>query len=152
MTNNALNDSVRQKRILVVEDDPEMRFLVDAILTRLGYAVKAFGTAEEGMEETHRTLFDLAILDINLPGMSGLTLCKILKTECLSHDLPILILTASADEGTKERACYWGVQDYVQKPPAPLDLVERIQRLLAGSGRPPAPLSTEMTPVPAQIF
>ena len=101
--------------ILVVEDESDVRDLLVLHLKREGYSVSAFDNAEEGLEAVAKENFDLAVLDWMLPQMTGLDLCKILRTKH-SVRFPILLLTARADTMDKVLGLEIGADDYLTKP------------------------------------
>ncbi|WP_438433000.1 response regulator transcription factor [Gorillibacterium sp. sgz500922] len=114
------------KHILIADDDPHIRALLRHVLLREGYRVTE---AEDGVkaEELSRTeSFDLAILDVMMPGMDGFALCERLREQ---EDLPIILLTARDQLSDKEQGYLHGTDDYVTKPFEPEELLFRIKAL-----------------------
>ncbi len=127
--------------ILVVEDEADVRELLVIHLKREGYTVSAFENAEESLDALKKVKFDVAVLDWMLPQMTGLDLCKILRTK-FGPKLPIMILTARADTMDKVLGLEIGADDYLTKPFEPREFVARIRALLRRSQPNP---SNELT-------
>lgn len=126
-------------RIFLVEDDAEMRRVTRVLLKRSGYLVSEASSAEDALAEITRSLPDAAVIDINLPGMSGIKLVEILRGEPKTAALPILLLTALNQQGDKVRGFQRGADDYVTKPYDPAELAARVDALLRRSTRATAP-------------
>ena len=117
------------KRILVVEDEDAIREFVVINLQRAGYDVVEANSGEAALqkyEENHGE-FDVAILDIMMPGIDGLTVCKELRKK--SGNLGIIMLTAKTQEMDKVTGLMLGADDYVTKPFSPSELVARVDSL-----------------------
>ncbi len=112
------------KRILLVEDDRYLREGLFDLLTNQGYQITACATAQAARDEMARQLFDLAILDIQLPDGNGVDLCLTWREE--GRTLPILFLTAFDDEMQIVRALDGGGNDYVTKPFRMQELLSRM--------------------------
>jgi len=115
------------KRVLIVDDDQKMVDLLQLYLKRDGYRVL---TAYDGIEALHQAREgqpDLIVLDLMLPGMDGLEVCRTLREE---SDLPIIILTARTTEQDKLTGLDLGADDYVTKPFSPKELAARVRALL----------------------
>ena len=126
--------------ILIVDDDSDIRMLLAAFLEANGYAVR---TAQNGVEMRRlleTTTFDLAILDLMLPGEDGLTLCRAIR---VSKMMPIIMLTARAEDSDRIAGLEIGADDYVTKPFNPRELLARIRAVLRRSGQNPAGMQTE---------
>ena len=117
-------------RVLIVDDDPDIREVVAAMLEAVGLVVTAAGSAEEALERVHLEAFDLLVLDWNLPKMTGLDLCRILRKEPDHASLPVLFLTANASSQDMVEAFACGGDDYVVKPFRAPELGARIFSLL----------------------
>ena len=117
-------------RVLIVDDDPDIREVVAAMLEAVGLVVIAAGSAEEALERVHKEAFDLLVLDWNLPKMTGLDLCRILRKEPDYASLPVLFLTANASSQDMVEAFACGGDDYVVKPFRAPELGARISSLL----------------------
>ncbi|MGC9351832.1 MAG: response regulator transcription factor, partial [Sulfurovum sp.] len=112
-------------RILMVEDDAQITELLEAYLTKYGIEVFSVSLPTVALEKLKIEQFDLVLLDLGLPEMDGLELCKRIKTDY--PDLPVIISTARADVSDKVVAFDVGADDYVSKPYEPRELVARIQ-------------------------
>lgn len=122
-------------RVLLVDDDLDLRDVVGAMLEAVGLQVTSFGTAEESLDAARAEEPDLIVLDWNLPGMSGLELCRVIRKErSLSH-LPILFLTAHSATQDMVEAFAAGADDYVVKPFRAAELGARIFGLLRRTTR-----------------
>ena len=117
-------------RVLIVDDDLDIRDVVAAMLEAVGLVVTAAGSAEEALDRVHEEGFDLLVLDWNLPKMTGLDLCRILRKEPDHATLPVLFLTANASSQDMVEAFACGGDDYVVKPFRAPELGARIFSLL----------------------
>jgi DNA-binding response OmpR family regulator len=124
-------EMVMDKKILVIEDDPATSRLVDYSLRHEGYQVITAANGLEGIRKAHNEAPDLVILDVMLPGMDGFEICHQLRSEPDTARLPILMLSAKAQEIDKNTGLKVGADDYLAKPAAPADIVDRVQKLLA---------------------
>jgi two-component system phosphate regulon response regulator PhoB len=118
-------------RVLVVDDDCHVQTVVAAMLGASGFEVSSVGTAEEAFDHLQERRVDLLVLDWNLPGMSGLELCKRLRAAAgaLAH-LPILFLTAHSSAADVSQAFAAGADDFVSKPFRAPELGARVLGLL----------------------
>lgn len=117
-------------RILLIEDEEDIRKTLEGILTREGFAVDFAGDGLAGMQKLERGGFDLIILDLMLPKWNGFKLCKTIKQHKLYKDVPVIILTAMAQEEDREKCLSYGVDEYIKKPFDPDFLIKRIRELL----------------------
>ncbi len=124
--------ATRQKKVLVVEDDRRTAELVRLYLERAGYAVAVAHDGVAALERLRQEEFDLVVLDIMLPGMDGLSLCRQIRLE---SDVPVVMLTARVAESDRIQGFDSGADDYVVKPFSPRELVARVQAILRRSGR-----------------
>jgi len=115
------------EKILIVEDEREIADLVELYLKNENYDVYKFYNSQEALECISKTEFDLAILDIMLPGVSGLDICQTIR-EC--HAYPIIMLTAKDSEMDKITGLTLGADDYITKPFRPLELIARVKAQL----------------------
>jgi phosphate regulon transcriptional regulator PhoB len=116
--------------ILVIEDEPDIRKLVQYNLAQERYRVLEAEDSEQALKLLQRTKPNLVILDLMLPGMSGLELCKILRERHETAQLPILMLTAKAGEADKVVGLEMGADDYLAKPFSPREMVARVRAIL----------------------
>jgi len=117
-------------RILVVDDDPDIRDVVSAMLEAVGLVVAAVESAEEALVFARRETFDLLVLDWNLPQMSGIDLCRIIRQDPTLSTLPVLFLTANSLSQEMVDAFASGADDFVTKPFRAPELGARIFSLL----------------------
>lgn len=127
--------------ILVVDDDPQIRDVLGMALERAGFEAVMARDGAEGLAQAKAVKPSLAVLDIGLPEMDGLELCKAIRRD---SDLPILFLTARDDEVDRILGLELGGDDYVTKPFSPRELVARVRAILKRAGGP-APVETEDT-------
>jgi len=118
--------------ILIVEDDRAAAELVRLHLSHEGYRVLTAADGVEGLRLARETEPELIVLDLMLPGMDGLELCRTLRAD---SDVPIIMVTARVEEEDRLRGLKLGADDYVTKPFSPLELVARVQAVLRRAGR-----------------
>lgn len=114
-------------KILIVDDEKEIADLVALYLENDNFTVFKFYTAEDALACIQREELDLAILDLMLPGISGLQICKRIREK---HNYPIIMLTAKGEETDKITGLTLGADDYITKPFLPLELVARVKAQL----------------------
>lgn len=119
-----------EKKILVIEDDPATSRLVDYTLRHEGYQVITSSNGLEGIRKAHSESPDLIILDVMLPGMDGFEICHRLRAEPDTSKLPILMFSAKAQEIDKDTGIKVGADDYLTKPSAPAEILNRVAKLL----------------------
>ncbi len=122
--------------VLIVEDEPEIRELLNFSLTRAGFNVTEAETGEVALQRLDSNLPDILVVDWMLPGMSGVELAKRLRRDELTSALPLLMLTARNEESDILKSFESGIDDYMSKPFSPKELVARIKALLRRSGAP----------------
>jgi two-component system, OmpR family, KDP operon response regulator KdpE len=131
--------------ILIVDDEPQIRRVMLATLTSQGYAVVEAKSGEEALDRIRNERADLIILDVNLPGISGLETCREIRA---SSDVPIIMLTVRNTERDKVQALDAGADDYVVKPFGVEELLARIRAALrraAPGDAPPAFVSDDLS-------
>lgn len=126
-------------RVFLVEDDPEMRQVTRSVFERSGVRVSDSATAEEALVDLSKNLPNLLVVDIQLPGISGVKLVEILRGQPKTAHLPLILLTALKSAADKVTGLKQGADDYVTKPYDPKELVARAEALLRRMGRTPAP-------------
>jgi two-component system, OmpR family, alkaline phosphatase synthesis response regulator PhoP len=126
-----------RKRIFVVEDEEEIQELIRYNLTKEGYLVFCTDSGEEALRRIPRDLPDLVVLDLMLPGVDGLEVCKSLKSGPETRDIPIIILTAKSEEADIVTGLEIGSDDYITKPFSPRVLTARIRAALRRQGAAP---------------
>lgn len=124
-------------RILVVDDEPQIRRVMRTTLTANGYEVSDARSGEEALEKLGEERFDLILLDVNLPGMNGLEACRVIRSRTLVPDVAIVMLTVRNAEKDKVEALDAGADDYVVKPFSTPELLARIRAALRRAPVPP---------------
>ncbi|MCS1407505.1 MAG: Alkaline phosphatase synthesis transcriptional regulatory protein PhoP [Verrucomicrobia subdivision 3 bacterium] len=124
------------KRILVVDDEPDAVELVDYNLKSAGFDVITAEDGESALEKARKCAPDLIVLDVMLPEVDGLEVCKILRRDPATSGLPIIMLTAKAGEIDRVLGLELGADDYVTKPFSPRELVLRVKNLLTRRSAP----------------
>ncbi len=125
-------------KILVVDDEPQIRRVMRTTLVARGYMVSTARNSEEALERVREERFDLVLLDINMPGIGGMEACRIIRSQ---SDIPIVILSIRNAEKEKVEALDAGADDYVTKPFSMPELLARIRAALRRS-----PLLSSGTP------
>lgn len=123
------------ERIYVIEDDDNIRDLIKIALEGFGYTVSAFETAEEALKKIEGDQPDLAVFDLMLPGMDGLTAIRKIRKDEVLKDMPVIILTAKDREFDKVAGLDGGADDYMTKPFGVMELAARIRSLLRRRAR-----------------
>src|SRR5216117_77694 len=123
-------DKTVTPRVLVVEDEPNIRELVCLHLGLEGYACDGVGDGREALQRTEAERFDLLVLDVMIPGIDGLSLCRAVRNGRTNRDVPILMLTARREEADKVIGLESGADDYLTKPFGVRELVARARALL----------------------
>jgi len=117
--------------ILIADDDPDIRDLVAFKLEQAGFAITAVDNGPAALAAALGEPPDLAVLDVMMPGMSGIDVCRELRADERTAALPIILLTARAQEADVETGFGAGADDYVIKPFSPRELVSRVEAVLA---------------------
>ena len=117
-------------RVLVVEDEPNIRELVCLHLGLEGYRCDGVGDGRVALERTQAERYDLLVLDVMIPGIDGLAVCRAVRGGRVNHDVPILMLTARREESDKVVGLESGADDYLTKPFGVRELVARARALL----------------------
>jgi len=125
--------AITLRSILVVDDDPSIIKLLDLALEKNGCRVTSAPDGHKALEIAHREHPDLVILDVGLPGLDGLEVCRRLRA---SSDVPILMLTGAAEEVDKLLGFSMGADDYVTKPFSPREIAARVEAILNRAARP----------------
>jgi DNA-binding response OmpR family regulator len=129
-------------RILVVEDDPDIADLIRHYLEKSGHTVQLLGSGAEVLPKVRAERPDLIVLDLMLPGLDGLMVCQALRADPLTAAIPIIMVTARADEADRVSGLELGADDYVTKPFSAKELAARVGALLRRTQRadPAAPV------------
>lgn len=123
-----------QRRIMVVEDHAQTRELLQYNLQAAGYEVRTAGGGEQGLDAMARWRPDLVLLDIMLPELDGLEVCRRLKQAPALRSVPVIMLTARSEEVDRVVGLELGAEDYVVKPFSPRELLLRIKNALRRAG------------------
>jgi two-component system phosphate regulon response regulator PhoB len=124
-----------REKILVVEDEEDILELIKYNLTKEGYQVTAVSSGELAIEAARRVVPDLILLDIMLPGMDGLEVCRMLKRDPVTEKIPVVMLTAKGEESDIVTGLEIGADDYMPKPFSPKVVIARIRNLLRRKSR-----------------
>src|SRR3954452_11208267 len=129
-TADSNTDGQSRGRVLVVEDDAHIRDLVVLHLQLEGLTAVAAGDGATGLRLAKADPFDLLILDVMLPQLDGVTVCRAVRRESLNGDVPILMLTARREESDKVLGLESGADDYLTKPFGIREFIARVRALL----------------------
>jgi len=120
-------------RVLIADDDADIRDLVTFKLEQAGYSVDAYADGLGALDAARRTLPDLVVLDVMMPGLSGVDVTRQLRADPQTARTPVILLTARAQEVDVETGFATGADDYVVKPFSPRELVSRVGAVLSRS-------------------
>jgi DNA-binding response OmpR family regulator len=128
------------KTVLVIDDDPDIRDLVIWKLTQAGYATLAEADGEaglaaaEGHDATGDGLPDLVLVDWMMPKLSGIDVCRALRGNARTARIPVILLTAKAQDSELERGLAAGADVYIVKPFSPKEMLQRVEAILGRAG------------------
>ena len=125
-------------KILVVEDEKDISGLISYNLGKEGFKVSVSSDGEDALRVVRKEKFSLIILDLMLPGIKGMELCKILKSSEETSFIPIIMLTAKSEELDKVLGLEMGADDYITKPFSPRELIARVRAVLRRGQEKPA--------------
>ncbi len=118
------------KKILVVDDDDLVLIAIQELLTPLGFSVTSLATGQEALDAVSRDQFDLVILDISMPEISGFEVCQRVRQMESYAETPVLMLTARSGEEDKQRGMEVGANLYLPKPISPKRLIALVEEAL----------------------
>ena len=127
------------KHILVVDDEADLVELISYNLKKEGFSVDSAMDGESALSKIKKGRYDLVVLDLMLPGIQGIEICRMLRNDPKTEALPIIMLTAKGEEVDKILGLEMGADDYITKPFSPRELVARIKAVLRRSMEKPAP-------------
>ncbi|HLF41595.1 MAG TPA: response regulator [Acidimicrobiia bacterium] len=131
--------------VLVVDDDPVILKLLEVNFEMEGFTVVRASDGAEGLQRAREAHPDVVVLDVMMPRMTGYEVAAALRADAATSGIPIIFVTARAQSSDVERGIELGVDDYVTKPFDPLDLIARVNTVLARSrlrrDEPPAPVA-----------
>ncbi|MEW6054126.1 MAG: response regulator transcription factor [Nitrospirota bacterium] len=125
------------KHILVIEDEADLVELIAYNLRKEGFAVDSSSEGESALRKIRTGKYDLLILDLMLPGIQGMELCRIVRNDPKTSGLPIIMLTAKGEEIDRILGLEMGADDYMGKPFSPRELVARVKAVLRRSSEKP---------------
>ena len=124
------------RKILIIEDESDVADLLEMALHKAGFKTTAVADGASGLQKARDNRPDFIILDLMLPKMSGLEVCKILKGDATTSHIPVLMLTAKAEEIDRIVGLEFGADDYVTKPFSPREVMLRIRAILRRGEKP----------------
>ena len=131
-------------RILVAEDDPDIGNLLDHYLRKAGFVATIVTSGRDVMPQVKHETPDLVVLDLMLPGLDGLQVCRAIRADPNTAAIPIIMLTAKAEESDRIVGLELGADDYITKPFSPNEVVARVRALLRRAHRA-APVNSRLT-------
>jgi two-component system alkaline phosphatase synthesis response regulator PhoP len=126
-------------RILIVEDDPDIAELASRYLDKAGFTTERVGSGREALQQITARPPDLVVLDLMLPQMDGLEICRSVRADERTAAIPIIMVTARGEESERIVGLELGADDYLPKPFSPSELVARVRALLRRARRETAP-------------
>ncbi len=124
-----------KERILIVDDEEDILHLVQYNLTKEGYLIDPVMTGEDALKTARERHPDLIILDLMLPGIDGIDVCRLLKGDNRTADIPIIMLTAKGEDSDVVAGLEIGAEDYMTKPFSPKVLIARVRNILRRRAR-----------------
>lgn len=116
-------------RVALIEDDNDLAYTIELNLEREGWEVEHFSNGQEGLLAVQRGGYGFLVLDLNLPDLDGFTICREVRRDPDSSDIPILMLTARTSERDRVTGLELGADDYLSKPFSPRELVARMKAI-----------------------
>ena len=121
---------MEKRKVLIVDDDPQIRKILERILLRPDYELRQAGDGQLALQLVHEDPPDLVILDIMMPGMSGIDVCRKIREHDPAKGTHVLMLSAKDSQADRRRALEYGADDYVTKPFHIASLARKIQYML----------------------
>ena len=137
MTGDTSADQAAE-RVLIVEDDPDIAALLAHSLRKSGFHAESHPTGADILGRIRRDAPDLLLLDLMLPGLDGREICRLLRADPSTASIPIIMVTARAEEVDRIAGLELGADDYITKPFSPNEVVARVRALLRRTARPSA--------------
>ena len=122
-------------RIVIAEDEPDIRELVAFTLRFAGHEVTATANGEEALNQAMKIVPDIIIMDVRMPKMTGYDACRAMKKEANLKDIPVVFLSAKGQDSEIQTGLEAGAEEYLLKPFAPDQLVERVKVILGKFGK-----------------
>jgi len=126
------------KKILVIEDEKDIQELLQLYLKREGYDVHIAKDGETGLRKASQERYDLVLLDLMLPQVDGLEICRNLRSRPQTSDIPIIMITAKAEESDRIVGLEMGADDYITKPFSPREVLARVKAIFRRLEKPKA--------------
>lgn len=120
-------------RILAVDDDTELTQLLQLIFESRGFGVTIANSGQQALQALENELPEVIVLDLMMPGMSGEDVCRKIRANPRTANIPIIVLTAKSDLNTRREMMKAGISEYLVKPISPMDLVQRTREVIAQS-------------------
>jgi len=120
-------------RILAVDDDRELTQLLQLVFESRGFGVTIANNGRQALDSLERELPEVILLDLMMPGMSGQEVCRQIRANPRTSNIPIIILTAKSDTETKREMMEAGATEYLVKPIRPIDLIQRTREAVLRS-------------------
>jgi DNA-binding response OmpR family regulator len=121
---------MEQQRVLLVDDDPGLTTLLELVFRRAGFEVHSANNGFDGINQAGLLSPNLMVLDIMMPDISGIEVCRQIRANPKTAELPVMILSASGNKEDREMALEAGADTFIQKPISPTELVGRVKELL----------------------
>lgn len=122
-------------RILIAEDEPDIRELVAFTLRFAGHEVVATSNGEEALQQASQIIPDIILMDVRMPKMTGYDACRAMKADPALMDIPVVFLSAKGQDAEIQAGLDAGAEEYLLKPFAPDQLVERVKAILSKFGK-----------------
>jgi DNA-binding response OmpR family regulator len=122
-------------KILIAEDEPDIRELVTFMLRFAGYEVVAAANGEEAVHTASREIPDLVLMDVRMPRMTGYDACRLMKANPDLRDVPVVFLSAKGQESEIQTGLDAGAEEYLLKPFSPAELTNRVRGILSRYGK-----------------
>jgi len=122
-------------RILIAEDEPDIRELVAFVLRFAGHEVTATSNGEDALQQATLIIPDIIIMDVRMPRMTGYEACRAMKKDMALKDIPVVFLSAKGQDSEIQTGLEVGAEEYLLKPFAPDQLTERVRAILAKFGK-----------------
>jgi DNA-binding response OmpR family regulator len=119
------------KKILVVDDEPNIVLSLDFLMKQAGYETRTAKDGNDALKAIEEEIPDLVLLDVNMPGCTGYEVCERVKTHPQWHDIVVVMLTAKGRDVEREKGLALGADDYITKPFATQEVVNKVKDLLA---------------------
>jgi two-component system alkaline phosphatase synthesis response regulator PhoP len=143
--------SCMTKRVLIVEDDPDIAQLVARYLDKAGFGTERAASGREALQRIAAKPPDVLVLDLMLPQVDGLEVCRTVRANDLTAAIPIIMLTARAEESERIVGLELGADDYLTKPFSPNELVARVRALLRRAHRGTSPAAKTLAYGPIAV-